>query len=361
MNEPRAWYHPLLIALIVLSSLAAAQPLTVLVHDSFALSEEVLASFTATTGVKLRLLPVGDAGSLVNRAILTRRNPLGDVLYGIDNSLLARGLAVELFEPYRSPLLDGVPAALRFDPTFSVTPVDVGYVVFNLDRAFFEAAGLPLPDDLDRLLEPDYRALTVVQNPTSSSPGLAFLLTTVARYGEGGPGDWLDYWAALRGNELLVVNGWTNAYYLAFSRYGGDRPVVLSYATSPAAEVIFSEAPLSEAPTANLLCPRCAFRQIEAAGILAGTDNRAAAEMFIDFLLSRPVQEDVPLSMFVYPVVAGTPIPQEFLDHAAVPESAQVVELSPETIAENQQRWLEEWTEVVLQGRDPEEVRKRGN
>ena len=124
--------------------------------------------------------------------------------------------------------------------------------------------------------------------------------------------------------------------------------------------MIFSEAPLSEAPTANLLCPRCVFRQIEAAGILAGTDNRAAAEMFIDFLLSRPVQEDVPLSMFVYPVVAGTPIPQEFIDYSDVPESAQVVELSPETIAENQQRWLEQWTEVVLQGRDPEEVRRRG-
>lgn len=358
MKNPKATGRNLLAALILLgcATLAIAQTLTVLVHDSFALSHEVFERFGTETGIEVRLLQGGDAGELINRSILARK-PLADVLYGVDNALLARALAVDLFEPYTSPLLAGVPEALHFDPSGHVTPIDVGYVTFNLDLAWFEANGLPLPENLLDLSDPSYRGLTAVQNPASSSPGLAFVLTTVDHFGEGGERDWLDYWQALRDNDLLVTDGWTDAYYTAFSRYGGDRPIVLSYATSPAAEVVFAGAPLERAPTANLLCAGCAFRQIEGAAILAGSERRAEAEAFIDFLLSESVQADIPLNMFVYPAVAGVPLPQAFLDFAAVPEAAQVTSLSPERIGAGQQRWLEQWTAVVLQGRKADEVR----
>ena len=342
---------------LVLTGSAAAQTLTVLTHSSFAISEAVVEAFTEETGIAVEFLQGGDAGEVVNRAILTRARPLADVLFGVDNSLLARAVREGVFEPYLSPSLDRVPEALRFDPDGFVTPIDVGYVNFNLDRGYFEAAGLEPPSDLVQLVEPAYQGLTVVENPATSSPGLAFMLTTIGRFGEGDDYDWLDFWADLRDNDVRVSDGWTEAYYGSFSRYGGDRPVVLSYATSPAAEVLFSETPLEEAPTTNLACAGCAYRQIEAAGILAGTSKRDEAEAFIDFMLSESFQADIPLNMFVYPAVEGVPLPEAFERFAQVPVGEQVIELAPEAVEDGQRRWLEQWTRVVLQGRDPDEVR----
>lgn len=347
----------LLLAGILAPSARAQGPLTVLVHDSFAIDEAVLEQFTQHTGIEVEILPAGDAGAVVNRAILTRDNPIGDVLYGVDDSLLARALEAELFEPYRSPELDRVPARFRFDPEHRVTPVDVGYVNFNWDVAWFEQAEVDPPADIVDLAEPAYRGLTAVTDPTSSSPGLAFMLATIARFGEDGAGDWLDFWADLRDNDLLVTQGWNDAYYGAFTRYGGDRPIVLSYATSPAAEVMFADEPLEEAPTANLFCRACVWQQIEGVGILAGTDRVGDAQAFIDFMLSTDFQQAIPPNMFVYPVIEEAAVPPEFEAFAAVPTEDEIATLDRERQAERQALWLEQWTQVVQQGRDPAQVR----
>lgn len=346
-----------LLAALVLAGIAAAQPLTVLVHDSFSIGEDTIAAFTERTGVDVQILPAGDAGAVVNRAILTRQNPIADLLYGVDNSLVGRAFDAGLFVPYRSPELANVPDQLVFDPDHRVTPVDVGYVNFNWDKAYFADLGLAPPTDIVELTGEAYRGLTVVTDPASSSPGLAFMHATIAKFGEGGEYDWLDYWEDLRSNDLLVTNGWSDAYYSAFTRYGGDRPIVLSYATSPAAEVIFADEKLDDAPTGNLFCERCVWRQIEAVGILDGTDRLDDAQAFIDFMLSETFQADIPLNMFVYPAVAGVALPAEFERFATIPSEAQVATLSSQAIFENQQRWLEQWVQVVQQGRTADAVR----
>ncbi|UCH26373.1 MAG: thiamine ABC transporter substrate-binding protein [Trueperaceae bacterium] len=346
-----------LLILALLSGLCWAQrPLTVMTHDSFSVSTDVITAFTEETGIEVRFLAAGDAGEVVNRAILSKGRPLADLLYGIDNNLIARAIDQEIFEPYKSPLLSKVDPSYRFDPEGFVTPIDVGFVNFNLDKAYFEASALPLPQDITDLTLAAYRGLTVVENPASSSPGLAFMLATIARFGENRPYSWLDFWAELRDNELLVTDGWTEAYYTAFSLYGGDRPVVLSYASSPAAEVIFASEPLDSAPTSNLLCTKCVYQQIEAVGILAGTDRRQAAERFIDFMLDKRFQEDIPTNMFVYPVSLDAALPAEFR-FGALPSKEQVASLDPRAVENHQLRWLDEWTQVVLQGRDPDEIR----
>ena len=335
---------------------ARAQTVTLLTHESFALPEELVASFEAETGIDLEVLTGGDAGEMVNRALLTAGRPIADVLFGIDDALIEREGARDLFAPYQAAGLEDVPEALRFAGD-TVTPITVGYVLFNLDPAAFEARGLPLPEGLVDLTEEPYHGLTVVPDPATSSPGLAFLLTTVARFGEGDEYDWLDYWADLRDADLQVVSGWSDAYYTAFTRYGGDRPIVLSYATSPAAEVMFAETPPEEAPTVNLTCDGCAWRQIEAAGVLEGTDEPEAARRVVDFLLSAEVQEAVPTSMFVYPVRDDVPLPEAFDRFAEAPNSEGVARLDPERIESESGRWLEQWTQVVRQGREPDEVR----
>ncbi len=346
----------LLLATQLLAGAALARSVTVLTHDSFAISREVIETFTAETGIEVRFVAGGDAGTTLNRAILTRERPIADVLFGVDEGLLPRALAVDLFEPYLSPQLDAVDPAYRLEAFGDmVTPIDAGFVTFNLDRAWFEADGRDLPASLEDLADPAYAGLTVVMDPATSSPGLAFVLGTIGVYGEEG---WLEYWARLRDNGVAVRSGWTDAYYTAFSRYGGDRPIVLSYASSPAAEVLFSDDPDAEvAPTANLRCEGCSVRQIETAGVLAGAANPDEARAFIDFMLSPTFQADVPLQMFVYPVRADTPLPPTFEAFAEVPAAFELAPLPEDVSAERVERWLDQWTEVVLRGGDPAATR----
>lgn len=315
-----------------------------LTHDSFLISDEVLAAFTAATGLEVEVLPAGDTGSLVNQAVLTAGNPVADVLYGIDNTFLSRALAANLFLPYQSPALPGLVPGLETDPGYHVTPVDFGDVCLNYDRAAFD--GTPPPRTLADLTDPLYRNMLVVEDPATSSPGLAFLLATIAAFGEAGEYTWQDYWADLRANGVRVTAGWEEAYYGSFSGGSGegDRPIVVSYATSPAAEVIYAEQPLTEAPTAAI--DDGCFRQVEYAGILRGTPREAAARALVDFLLGEEFQEDIPLNMLMYPALASADLPDEFLVHTLVPTDPLTID--PAAIEANRLRWTEEWAAVVL-------------
>ena len=313
-------------------------------HDSFAVSEDVKKAFENETGLKLRILQTGDAGETVTKALLTAGNPQGDVLFGVDNTLLSRALDGAVFEPYESPALVAVDARLVLDPEHRVTPIDHGEVCLNVDKAWFAEHGIAPPRSLDDLDGPLYRKLLVVENPATSSPGLAFLLATIARYGEG---SWQSYWRRLRENDVLVVDGWEEAYTVRFSGAAGsrgDRPIVVSYASSPPAEVIFRTPRPTTAPT-TVVEDSC-FRQIEFAGVLRGARNEEGAQKLVDFMLSKPFQEDVPLSMFVFPVNREAKLPPEFVKFAVVPE--RPLDLPPGEIEANRDDWIKAWTDIVV-------------
>lgn len=320
------------------------QTLTVIAHDSFNYSEDVMAAFEAQTGLRVEVLRLGDTGSMVNRAVLTRRNPLGDVMFGIDNTFLGRGLDNDLFIPYVSPLLESVDESFIIDPQNRVTPIDYGDVCLNYDAAYFAANDLPLPASLQDLTDPRYRGLLVVQNPATSSPGLAFLLATIAVFGEDG---YLNYWSDLIANETLIASDWTDAYYGQFSATGqGSYPLVVSYASSPPAEVFFAETELESAPTGAIVADNTCFRQIEFAGILNGTDNLEGAQQFIDFLLSVEFQSDMPLQMFVFPVNQNAVLPEVFVQYAQIPENPVMLDQS--LIDANRDTWIQTWVETIL-------------
>ena len=327
-----------------------AQPSTpelrIMTHDSFAISKDVIAEFEQQAGVKVVVLPSGDAGAALNKAILAKQAPLADLFYGVDNTFLSRALAAEIFEPYAAPALATIPTKFKLDASNQLLPIDVGYVTINYDKGYMQQHSLTAPANLRDLTKPEWKGKLVVENPTTSSPGLAFMLATIATFGVDGSYTWLDYWRELRANDVLVVEGWSAAYYTQFSGSSGQgpRPLVVSYATSPAAEVFFSEGKLSEPPTANLLDG--SFEQIEYVGILKGTKQRSQAERFIDFMLSKRFQEDIPLQMFVYPVLPGAALPAIFTTFAPIP--AQVATIAPATIDQNRESWLATWTKVVL-------------
>ncbi len=317
----------------------AGTKVTLLTHDSFYVSPETFEAFTASTGIEVEQLASGDAGALVAQACLTAGEPLGDVLFGIDNTFLQRGLDCGMFEPYTSPGLADVPDHFELDPEHRVTPVDFGDVCLNYWVDAFDGSPPP-PASLDDLVDPAYAEMLVVQSPETSSPGLAFLLATIAHYGDG----WEDYWAALRDNGVSVTAGWEDAYYGEFSAGGGDRPIVVSYASSPPAEVIFADPPVDEPPT-GVVTASC-YRQIEFAGVLAGAENPGGAQALIDFMLTETFQNDVPLNMFVFPVISAATLPPEFVAHAQIADDPFMVD--PAEIEAQRNDWTDRWVEIVL-------------
>ena len=327
---------------LLLTACGPKQPatLTVMTHDSFAASEAVIKAFEDANNAKVVLLPSGDAGAMLNKAILTKDAPLADVLFGVDNTFLSRALDANIYDAYESPELKNISSAFKIDPSNRALPVDYGDVCINYDKAYFNGHNLSVPGTLEDLTKPEYKNLLVVENPATSSTGLAFLLATVAHYGDS----FTDYWKALKANDIVVVDGWETAYYTNFSASSGKgpQPMVVSYASSPSAEI----SPSGDSLIGSVLGPDTCFRQIEFVGILKGTHNRGLAGKFVDFMLGKQFQEDMPGQMFVYPVNPAAALPDTFTKFALLP--SQPASLAPDVITSNRDAWIQAWTDVVL-------------
>lgn len=311
---------------------------TLVTHESFAIPEELVAQFEEDSGYSLDISKLADAGALTNQLVLTKEEPVGDVVFGVDNTFATRAVDEGVFEAYAPALPAG---AERFelpgDDGDALTPVDTGNVCVNIDTAWFATMGVPEPQGLADLTDPAYRDLFVIPAASTSSPGLAFLTATVGRYGDAWPG----YWEDLMDNGAKVVKGWTEAYFEDFTFSGGDRPIVVSYDSSPA----FTLNEAGTRSTTRALLDGC-FEQVEYAGILAGEDtNTAGARAVVDWLLSPEVQAALPPSMYVFPVVDGVELPAEWARFAERPAQTEVV--APARIAEDRQAWIEEWNEII--------------
>ncbi|MDE0572299.1 thiamine ABC transporter substrate-binding protein [Demequina sp. B12] len=316
----------------------AGQSVTLVTHDSFNVPEEVLASFEEETGLTVEFAAPGDAGSLVNQLILTKDAPLGDVVFGVDNTFASRAVAEGVFADYTS----SVPAAADADQyavpgSEGLTAIDYSDVCLNYDLATFAGDDPALPSDLGALTGADYADMLSVSNPATSSPGLAFLLATIAEFGD----EWETYWQDLADNGLRVTASWSDTYYTDFAapNYGGDYPIVLSYASSPPFEVVDSE------PTTAAMLNTC-FRQVEYAGVLEGAENPEAAQAVIDWMLSDEFQAAIPENMYVYPVSQQVEIPAEWAEYA--PLSDAPLTLDPQEISDNRDEWIDTWTSILL-------------
>ncbi|MBX9395647.1 thiamine ABC transporter substrate-binding protein [Streptomyces sp. TRM72054] len=325
-----------------------SKTVTLVSHDSWVVSKSVLADFEKQSGYQVKVLKDGDAGQAVNKAILTKDNPQGDVLFGVDNTLLSRALDNDLFQPYEAKGADQVKPEYRADQDqHRVTPVDTGDICVNYDKAYFSERDLDPPKTLGDLIKPEYKNLLVTENAATSSPGLGFLLGTAAEYGDDG---WAGYWKKLKANGVKVVDGWEQAYNEEFSgsasgkKAGGDRPLVVSYASSPPAEVVFADPKPKTAPT-GVATGTC-FRQVEYAGLLSNARNPEGGKALIDFMLGEQFQEDMPLNMFVYPVREGAQVPEEFVKYG--PQAEDPETMDPAQIAEHRDEWVKSWTSLVL-------------
>jgi len=320
----------------------APKEVVLVTYDAFALPDAAAAAFTRQTGATIKVVAAGDAGAMLTKALLSAGAPEGDVLFGVDNTLATRVTAEDLLEPYTPPGVDAVPEALRLPGRLGtlLTPIDAGDVCVNVDATWFASKGLAPPTTLDDLADPRFRDLLTVESPVTSSPGLAFLIGTVQRYGAEG---WTDYWKQLQANGVSVRPSWDDAYMTDYTVSGGTRPLVVSYASSPPAEVVLSEGARRE-PASTVMADSC-VSQVEYAGVLAGAAHPALAEQLVSFMLTPEWQEAVPMSNFVFPAVAGTKLPPEFEKWAARPDSSRAVDAGE--IGRQRDAWIEQWRSIM--------------
>jgi thiamine transport system substrate-binding protein len=317
----------------------AGGPVVLVTHESFHLPKKLVAEFEDESGYDLQVRASGDAGALTTKLALTADNPTGDVAFGVDNTFASRALDEGVFAESGVDLPPGAEDyALPGDDEGRLVPIDNGNVCVNVDTTWFDREGIAPPQSLEDLADPAYRALFVLPGAASSSPGMAFLLSTVAEYGD----DWPAYWERLMANDTLVVDGWTDAYFGEFTQGGekGTHPIVLSYDSSPA----FTVPEGSDESSTKALLDTC-FEQVEYAGVLEGADNPDGARALIDFLLSDEVQAALPESMYVFPVVDGVELPEDWARYAEQPDAPY--EVDPAEIAANRESWLEEWRDVT--------------
>ena len=302
---------------------ATPNEVTLLAYDAFTPKEGIFDAFTAATGAKVKVVTGGDSGVLISKAILTAGTPEGDVLWGLDNTLLSRAQKAELLTSYE--------------------PVDTGDICVNYDKRWFASRNIAPPTSLEDLALPAYKNLLVVQDPVASSPGLGFLLGTIAHFGVD---KWQNYWKSLKENGVRVSPDWTSAYTIDFSGSSGKGkyPLVISYGSSPPAEVLYAEKPIDTPPTAVI--ESTCFRQTEYVGALRGTRNPNLAAQLISYLLDVPFQESMPLSLFVFPVNKKAALPELFTKFAVAPKNP--LTLDPTDIEKNRDAWLNSWREIIL-------------
>lgn len=336
-----------LVSLIALSGLVAcssdqddttaSQSITIATHDSWAMDKDVLADFTKQTGIKVKIAKLGDAGEMTNKLILTKSAPIADGVFGINNPLLVRALDNGILQESGAEVPASAYAEAKAIRTDQAAPIDYSDVCLNVDTAWFAKKRLAEPATLDDLTKPAYRDLFVAPGADTSAPGQAFLLTTIAAKPDG----WEDYWTKLMANGAKVVSGWTEAYETDFTAggQGGTRPIVVSYSSSPP----FTIPSGGQEPTTKALLDTC-YRDVEYAGVLAGTEKDVQVREFIQFMLGKDFQEQLPEQMYVYPIDSAVTLPEEWAKWA--PVATEPHELDRDQLSQVTD-WLSTWREIA--------------
>ena len=319
----------------------------VLAYDSFNLDKNLIKEFEKTSGYKVKIIPSGGGGELVNKLVLSKNTPMGDVSVGIDSTFAGRTIKEKIFQNNNVKLPEGAEKyVIAGDKT--LTPISHGQICLNADKQWFDSKNIKTPETFTDIIKPEYKNLFASINPTTSSAGLGFFLSTVAKFGENG---WQKYWQDLKNNGMKISKDWSGAYNVDFTagEGKGTKPIVVSYVTSPleTLETSQSSSNLPESTTKTVALTDTCYDQVEYAGIVRNAKNKEGAEKFIEFMLSKKVQDVLLDTMYVFPVSNEATIPDEVLQHTPPVENA--LRLDPVVLEEKRQEWLREWNSIITQ------------
>lgn len=321
----------LLVLVLLAGVLFFAEDLVVYTYDSFAstIAVKTIPIFEKMYDVKVKVLSFGDAGSVLSRIILEKESPRADVIVGLDQALLKKAVDAGVLEKYQSPKLSNIVLESLKDPSDFGTPYDYGAIAIVYNT---ESIDKP-PTSFEELLNARWKRSLVVEDPRTSSTGLAFLLWTIGVYGEE---NFLNYWSRLKDSILTVTPGWDEAFNLLEL---GEADMMVSYATDGA----YSYHEYGVLKYMPIAMQEGAFVQVEYASIVKGAANRDLAEKFIDFLLSEGFQREVPLNQWMYPVVE-VEMPEAF-EYAL--KIDKTVSIDYEIVSEKLDSWLDSWAELM--------------
>lgn len=313
---------------------------TLVTHSSFP-SDDFAAAASKATGYDVKVVAAGDGGELANQLVLTKGAPIADAFFGVDQVFASRIIENGVAEPYKPAELPTRAADYAVDEAGSLTPVDFGPTCINIDTGWFEKEGLEAPKSYEDLAKPEYKGLTVLLDPTSSTTGASFMIGTVAKFGEDG---FTDYWKSLVDNDARIEQGWSDAYYGQFSAGGkdGTYPIVVSYSSSPA--YTLSEDGSSSSTAAVL--DTCSS-QVEYTGVLAGAANSEGAKAVVDYLLSAEFQNTIAETMYMYPINPDAKIPEDWAKFAPLPEAGKLHDLPVSKIGEGRDGWFKAVSEAA--------------
>lgn len=315
-----------------------SQDVTIIVHDSFVDGEEFEAAASAATGYSVKVMTAGDGGELTNKLVLTKGAPIADAFFGVDNTFASRLLDNDVAQEFTP---DALPDRAAQHQLGALVPIDMGATCINIDTEWFEAQGVTEPEKYEDLTKPEYRDLTVLLDPTSSSTGASFMIGTVEAFGDD---DFAEYWTQLVDNGATISQGWSEAYYEQFTgaSEAGTRPIVVSYSTSPAFTVNEDETQ----STTRALLDTCTT-QFEYAGVLAGAANPEGAQAVVEYLLSEEFQATIADEMYMYPIDGTIALPASWEAFAPLPSAEQVHDLAPGDIETGREGWLKSLADAI--------------
>ncbi|MHA1198677.1 MAG: thiamine ABC transporter substrate-binding protein [Candidatus Heimdallarchaeaceae archaeon] len=330
------------------------------------------ASYSGIPTSEIRIVYMEDANSVLSKAILEKDDPTADVLIGLDNVMIHDAKEEGILQIYDSPTLVNISETLvtNLDPEKYLLPYDYGIIALWYDLNRINTSTNPELEylTLDDILEYDLDKQLIVEDPTLSSPGLGFLLWTIAIYGdpeinfEGVLGqNWRDWWSEAK-SDLRIASSWGDAFSIYYTPEE-DRPMMVSYGTSPAYDVCHPDYGVGEGnpppsaavvshenPTALQIIMKNAWLQIEGIGLVNNAPHTVEAKKFIDWFLDQELQDNIPLNNWMYPANLHANIPTCFADNSISPDSmTQLLNdiLTPDMIEDNLNDWLKDWEAEV--------------
>ncbi|HPO26630.1 MAG TPA: thiamine ABC transporter substrate-binding protein [Petrotogaceae bacterium] len=317
----------LAVLLIGIAAFSVSQ-LNVYVYESLNwIEDKLIGTFESSNNCKVNVVRLGDAGNMVARLKLEKKNPKADVVIGLDQSLSMSAISEGLLQPYISPMLSKLrDPNLIFDKDYYVTPFDYGAIAFVYDPSKLSK----IPEKMEDISA--YKNSLIIQDPKSSSTGQALLIWTIALYNDS----WTDFWKKMKPAVLTVTPSWDDA----FSKFEqGEAPIMLSYATDGAYSYHYYQSTKYKA----FIPKDGAYVQIEGAGIVKGSKNKQLAQKFIDFLLSDEFQQEVALNQWMFPVT-DVKLPEAF-KYAVVPEKILSVDIK--AISSQMDKYIKTWEEIM--------------
>lgn len=329
--------------------------LTIYTYDSLLIDPgyDFIGNFSEHANIdpeRIELVYLSDAGEIISRATLEKENPQADVLIGIDNALIHQAREQNILKPYQSSQLSNLRDGLvdNLAPDNLLTPYDYGVISLWHDDTRF--SGFEGEFTLQTLLDDEFQKQLIIQDPRLSSPGLGFLLWSIAELGYSDSGelssDWNEFWLDLNDNTLLT-NSWGDAINLFYTPEV-NRSIMVSYTSSPAYGACLYEDYTTSATLTNTNEQEKGWLQIEGLGLVNGATNEALAKQFIDWFVSEELQNQIYQNQWIYPAREGISIPECYLDSAISPEEITSYndQIPTEDLELYVDDWIEEWENV---------------